>query len=144
MMDWHGDTVRTRLVELDKLKVLSYRPRSDAPSITLLLPREDAARLSIDPVALRDREQRAIQRMEAMLAYMNTTDQCRERMLLAYFGQPSAADCGRCDVCKARSATYGSAGASSAAASEPLAHYERSMPEMRWEADEYGTSAEGE
>lgn len=145
LLDWHADTVRSRLHELDKLKVLSYRPRSDAPTITLLLPRQDAQRLTIDPAALRDREQRAIERMEAMLAYMNTTDRCRERMLLAYFGQVSDTDCGRCDVCKSRTATYGVKDTgSSTGVSEPLAHYERSVSEIRWEADEIGTPPESD
>ncbi|MEO8588507.1 MAG: RecQ family ATP-dependent DNA helicase [Flavobacteriales bacterium] len=141
LLDWHVDSVRTRLQELNDQKLISYRPRSDAPSITLLLPRQDAQRLTIDPAALRDREQRAIERMEAMLAYMNTTDRCRERMLLAYFGQPSGSDCGRCDVCKARSTTYTTPDQQEVSvASEPLAHYDRSAAELRWEADEYGTA----
>lgn len=143
LMDWHVDSVRTRLQELDRMKVLSYRPRSDAPSITLLMPRQDAAHLTLDPAVLRDRRQRATDRLEAMLGYLNSTEECRERILLAYFGQPSTTDCGRCDVCMSRLAAYSKTAPDKATAGEPLQHYERSISELRWEADEYGSDPEG-
>ena len=80
--------------------------------------------------------------MEAMLGYLNSTERCRERILLAYFGQPSSTDCGRCDVCRSKPAPVMTA-AGHPTANEPLAHYERSLSELRWEADEYGTDPEG-
>jgi ATP-dependent DNA helicase RecQ len=33
------------------------------------------------------------------------TDQCRWRMILGYFGEPTEEDCGHCDNCDARTAT---------------------------------------
>jgi len=38
-------------------------------------------------------------RTEMMARYLDT-DQCRWRMVLGYFGQPSAEDCGHCDNCR--------------------------------------------
>lgn len=43
-------------------------------------------------------------RAEAMLEYVSETSECRSRYLLRYFGQTEAADCGTCDVCRARRA----------------------------------------
>ena len=34
-----------------------------------------------------------------MLRYAQTSDRCRNRMLLEYFGEKSSTDCGQCDVC---------------------------------------------
>ena len=40
--------------------------------------------------------------MEAMKAYVEEEDTCRQAFLLDYFGEKEAEDCGRCDVCRAR------------------------------------------
>lgn len=44
------------------------------------------------------------ERTEAMKAYAESLSECRQRFLLAYFGQESSRDCGRCDVCRSRGA----------------------------------------
>ena len=38
-----------------------------------------------------------------MIAYAETDNQCRSRMLLSYFGEDSRHDCRHCDVCLHRS-----------------------------------------
>ncbi len=42
------------------------------------------------------------ERADAMENYVSETDLCRSRYLLRYFGQEKSADCGCCDVCRAR------------------------------------------
>ncbi len=130
------DEVEKLLNELDAMKVLSYRPRNDRPSATLLQPRQDATRLTLDPAALRDREQRAQQRLQAMLLYMSTKGQCRMTILLSYFNEPVGQDCGRCDVCRSRN-SHGEPGSTSVVA-EPLAEYHRDIEVERMRADELG------
>ena len=137
LMDWNVDRVKARLMELDKLRVLSYKPRSDEPTATLLTPRADAQRLQLDPAALRDRKERAGQRLEAMLAYARDKERCRARMLMSYFGEPEASDCGRCDVCRTRTKVLTTAAdMTPGVVAEPLAVYERSLLEERFARDE--------
>ena len=42
------------------------------------------------------------ERSDAMVGYASEEDECRSRYLLRYFGQEDSADCGTCDVCRAR------------------------------------------
>ncbi|HMN05673.1 MAG TPA: RecQ family ATP-dependent DNA helicase [Flavobacteriales bacterium] len=93
--------VQHLLRELQRDHVLFYQPRSDAPMVTLLGPRIDALSLTLDPQALQRRKERAQARMEAMARYAFHLNECREQAVLAYFGQPARARCGRCDNCKA-------------------------------------------
>lgn len=129
-----------RLSELDRMGMLSYRPRSDSPTATLLVPRQDADRLTLEPEALRLREERARLRLEAMLDFVRATDRCRMAMVLAYFDEPAPTDCGRCDACVAR-AKYQTPETESTIANEPLSTYERSRLNERWTRDEYGAAA---
>jgi ATP-dependent DNA helicase RecQ len=41
-------------------------------------------------------------RVETMLSFVAEEDECRSRYLLRYFGQEESADCGHCDICRAR------------------------------------------
>lgn len=100
MLEWDLKKVTTRLKELDQQRVISYRPKSDRPSITLLLPRSDAQRLTPDAQALTAREARALQRMEAMIHYAQDRRTCRARQLIEYFGESMDHDCGKCDACR--------------------------------------------
>lgn len=129
-----GSWVAERLNELEHLGILSYRPRNDAPTATLLAPRQDAARLVLDPEALKDRETRARARMEAMLGFMSDPDSCRMAIVLAYFGETGATRCGKCDNCASESRRKGRPLIAEAA--EPLSEYERSRLDIRSSMDE--------
>jgi ATP-dependent DNA helicase RecQ len=124
------DKVVHLLKDLDRQRVLMYRPRSDAPRVTLLTPRLDAARMTLDPAAHRDRLQRATDRLQAMIDFLRGQE-CRMRMLLRYFGEYPSADCGRCDRCvqRARSA------AGTMNEPRPLPDDAQALERLRWEID---------
>ena len=134
-IEWQSDTVVQRLKDLDQMNVLSYRPRSDSPSLTLLLPRVDAKRLVLDPKALAQRQQRAAERLDAMLHLLRDDSGCRVRTLLRYFGEEPDTDCGTCDRCrKQKDGPYASTEGSSRTA-EPLGPGEEELRTIRWIAD---------
>ncbi len=139
IIDWKEDKVRTRLQELDKQRVISYRPRMDSPMATLLTPRADAQRLQLDPNALKDRKERAKDRLEAMVRFIGSNDTCRARMVLEHFGEPVDQECGQCDICRGRSSTHRTTtDVDRSLVSEPLSEYERPVDVTRWQMDELG------
>ena len=125
--------VESGLRELEQLEVLTYVKRNDAPRVTLLTPRRDAALITPDPLALGSRKERALERLGIMVEYMTDHRQCRERTLLNYFGEADIRNCGRCDVCKAseRDTTSGSL--------QPTEHADGAdLTLIRWAMDEDG------
>jgi ATP-dependent DNA helicase RecQ len=92
-------TVSTNLAQLVKMKIIDYIPRIDKPQIIFLQERLDAKNLVISPEHYRDRHKDAEKRMEAMIRYVQTSNKCRSRLLLSYFGECNARRCGKCDVC---------------------------------------------
>ena len=128
------DKVTKLLTALHQQRVLSYKPRSDAPRITLLTPRQDAKRMSLDPHALKDRELRAVQRLNAMIDYTRR-ERCRARMLMEHFGEVTTTDCGRCDHC-VRKAQDTSRRDQPHDQASPLDR--ANDPDVRWELDQHG------
>lgn len=139
LSEWSVETVRKRLHELDRQQVIVYTPQNDAPLVTLLQPRQDAQRLTLEPAALEQRKQRAMERLEAVLHYAEADTGCRSRILLAHFDEPPSAPCGQCDLCKRRVAYQAPAG--NITAEEPLAPYDRTTHDRRLDMDEFGNGA---
>ena len=140
LTDRSVEKVVAQLMDLERNNVLSYRPRNDSPAATLLVPRLDAARLVLDPAALRDREKRAGDRLDAMLKFLRSTGECRARIVLTYFGETTDHDCGQCDVCRGRSTYKQGNSQDTSNVSEPLGHYHRDIEQDRSWEDEYGPS----
>jgi len=130
--------VAKQLHDLERMGILSYQPRNDAPTATFLLPRADAARLQLDPAALRDRQRRASDRLNAMLEFIASSGNCRMKLLLRYFGEPLEEDCGRCDACVRKPKPYALPGIAPGTVAEPLANFERDIERERMLRDEYG------
>lgn len=93
------DTIYDSLLELTRKHVLHYIPRKRTPYIIYTTSREEARHILLPTTIYEDLKQRMEQRVEAVLSYAFDDSQCRERRMLSYFGEPSEADCGHCDVC---------------------------------------------
>jgi ATP-dependent DNA helicase RecQ len=129
------------LREMDRQRIIFFKPRNDSPTVTLLTPRRDAALLMLDKAALDSRQERARMRMEAMIALTFRTAQCRERGLLSYFGEGSGTDCGRCDVCVHRAKALSKTDRGIASTVPPDAD---DLERLRWMVDEHAASGRAE
>jgi ATP-dependent DNA helicase RecQ len=95
--------VRSALTILDRHGIID---RYDIPGrrvrgIKLLQPGLRASELSIDTGALREKEKRDRAKLKAMVAYAYGRE-CRQKMILRYFGDPELANCGACDQCSSK------------------------------------------
>lgn len=86
---------------LTHLRVLHYIPRRRVPRITYAERRILGSGLVLPAEVYEDRRTRLERQISAVLGYAESGDKCRSRMLLEYFGQDDAGDCGCCDVCLA-------------------------------------------
>ncbi|MGN0237627.1 MAG: ATP-dependent DNA helicase RecQ [Lepagella sp.] len=90
------------LLELGRMKILSYIPRSRIPLIYLPTSREEPRYLEIGKKIYEDRRATMSHRVEAMLSYAYDSDECRENRMIRYFGEDRESGCGHCDVCRRR------------------------------------------
>jgi ATP-dependent DNA helicase RecQ len=95
--------VRSALTILDRHGIID---RYDIPGrrvrgIKLLQPGLRASELPIDTGALREKEKRDRAKLKAMVAYAYGRE-CRQKMILRYFGDPELANCGACDQCSTK------------------------------------------
>ena len=88
------------LTSLAQRRLLQFIPSKQIPHIRYAQRREDAEHVRLPREVYDDRLEQYRQRIQSMLDYAESTDRCRQRMLLEYFGERDAADCGRCDVCQ--------------------------------------------
>ncbi len=91
--------VITLLRMLHKLGVVYYIPQKDKPQIILTEERLDANDIYISKENYQLRKKAAEQRLDAVKAYVTSTNKCRSQFLLAYFGEQQPKRCGHCDYC---------------------------------------------
>ena len=98
-----ADDIYQILLRLAQRHLISFIPRKHLPHVTLRQRRVDKEEIVLSTQIYQDRRERYAQRMAAMLQYADCdADCCRSRMLLSYFGEHAAHDCGVCDVCQRR------------------------------------------
>lgn len=86
---------------LDYDDIIEYRPKVDAPQITFLQPRVIKKSISIDRKSYTKRKSLAEQRINSMISLLRNENDCRQRLITAYFGEKSQ-ECGICDNCIAK------------------------------------------
>lgn len=90
------------LLELSRSGVLVYVPRRRTPFMHIPTSREETRYIVIGKSIYEDRFEVMSRRVEAMIDYGFGSEGCRVKRMLAYFGEEDAADCGRCDICRAK------------------------------------------
>jgi len=93
------------LNKLNHLNVIKYIPQKKTPLITYLQSREELRFLELSDEVYQNRKDKYEERVYGVINYATTGHACRSALLLRYFGQKKADDCGQCDVCLDRKKT---------------------------------------
>ena len=92
-------TVYESLKLLSKQNIIHYIPAQKIPTIYYNRNRVEIKYLFIPQSVYEQRRERLINRIKNVIEYGSSKTQCRSKMLLQYFGEKEAKDCGKCDVC---------------------------------------------
>ena len=107
------DIVRVVLKSLAGRRILKYIPRRNVPIIYYPQQRIESSHLVFSKEIYEDLQEQMVVRVNAVLEYAETDDECRSTLLLRYFGEKAEKDCGCCDVCVERNRSAKSVSASS-------------------------------
>lgn len=91
------------LKTLAKRNIIDYIPHKKTPLIAFTRPRVENKYLNIPRLVNEERKERFEKRILAISHYAEQTEDCRSRLLLSYFGEKDAQNCGVCDVCLGKS-----------------------------------------
>ena len=95
------DEIYQIFLRLSQLHLISFIPRKHLPCITFRQRRIDKEKICLPSQVYEERRKHYEERIKAMLQYIEpSSDCCRSRLLLRYFGEEAEKDCGICDVCK--------------------------------------------
>lgn len=97
-----SNQVYQTLKSLHHNRIIDFIPHRKTPTLTFTMPRVDTERIVLGKDVYEDRLEDYKQRIEQISAYASSKDQCRSAMMLRYFGDKEAKDCGMCDVCLAK------------------------------------------
>ena len=131
-LGWPERRVRDGLDYLARRQALEVVDPSDGLVVEWTRPRSQ--QLPVDAADLERSRRHALRRLEDVVAYAQSIA-CRRQYLLAYFGEPAPARCGRCDVCLGRHRPDVVTPADEALLQRALGHAERGDPFASWLAD---------
>ncbi|MBR5436246.1 MAG: RecQ family ATP-dependent DNA helicase [Muribaculaceae bacterium] len=89
------------LLLLSKMHIIHYVPRKSTPYVYFNVSRMAPKHVMIPREIYEVQRERLERRVEAMKRFAFADDRCRVRIMLEYFGEKAAADCGSCDYCRA-------------------------------------------
>lgn len=87
------------LIALNKQRILHYIPKKKIAHVHYPQRRVAKEDIVLSPSVFDDRQKQYSERIEAMQRYATSTEDCRSKMLLTYFGQKDSNYCGLCDYC---------------------------------------------
>ena len=97
--------LRVLLYKLSLEHIITYVPADHSDVVIIHHDRLRPGNVNLMPERYKMLRENYHARCESMLEYASETDECRPHFLLRYFGQEDSADCGICDVCRAKAAS---------------------------------------
>ncbi|MGV3656503.1 MAG: RecQ family ATP-dependent DNA helicase, partial [Chitinophagaceae bacterium] len=94
----NAEDIKKELQQLSGIRIIDYKPQSDAPQIIFRKARMPAADLLFNTVQYEKRKQTFVERVQKMMAYISTRE-CRSIFINDYFGDRDKKRCGICDNC---------------------------------------------
>ncbi len=94
------EIVLNYLIKLDQAKIIKYIPQRKLPFITYTEERLDDDNLRISKENYEDRKNNYTERINSVIEYASSETKCRSKILLSYFNQQEANECGQCDICR--------------------------------------------
>ena len=88
------------LKDLSLQGIIKYIPRKRTPFIIYTQERLPLNYLKFTKEVYQERKERFEEKINTVIQYAESTDDCRSKILLEYFGQLNAPTCGECDICK--------------------------------------------
>lgn len=83
-------------------RIIAYIPRRGTAQVLFTANRVPSDKLTFPKEVYEDRRRAMERQIAAMTAFAYDDSRCRVAGMLRYFGEEDAADCGKCDVCRAR------------------------------------------
>jgi ATP-dependent DNA helicase RecQ len=87
------------LVMLAQRRIILYRPSKKTPLITFSRQRVLPEELRFEKEVYDDRKESFENRITSIIDYAQSSEKCRSKILLSYFGEKEPPECGTCDVC---------------------------------------------
>lgn len=87
------------LQRLNNLKIIRYIPQKNNPIVFFREERLSRDNLYISRENYEFRKKMAENKLKAAIYYAEAGNRCRSQILLQYFGQKNAPECGQCDYC---------------------------------------------
>jgi ATP-dependent DNA helicase RecQ len=87
------------LQRLNNMKIIRYIPQKNNPVVFFREERLTVENLYISKKNYDFRKKMAENKLKAAIYYAETIQRCRSQILLQYFGEKGAPECGQCDYC---------------------------------------------
>jgi ATP-dependent DNA helicase RecQ len=87
------------LTRLAQKEIISFRSSGNDSSITFNEVREDELTINRISKFLEQQNDIKLRQFEAVVGYVTNTDTCKSRLILEYFDETTATDCGICSYC---------------------------------------------
>lgn len=96
------DLVYKYLLALSKSRVISYIPARKSPMLVFTEERLEESMVMLSYEYIEERKKRYEDRLNALMHYAFADSECRNNLLLEYFGEEPGKPCGHCDICRSR------------------------------------------
>jgi ATP-dependent DNA helicase RecQ len=87
---------------LQQVGIITYQKQKNIPQLTFLTARQDVNYLTINVVEMQRRKKKELEKVAAVVQFVEETRRCRQQFLQEYFNEFTKETCGICDNCLTR------------------------------------------